>query len=196
MKLDNDFPSVNMIGMATEKDGIQFSSLFSPAEVICQTRETDRDKTLRELLQRVARRHPIGDVERAYEAVLTRENDLPTMVAPGLAMPHARLTTIDEIVVAVATAPEGIVYDAGMPDNRVKLIVLTLVPKGASEAYLHALGCLGKICQDPATPDVVAGLKTPEQVWGFFDQGETERLDHRHAHGVMDPVQVDKLLGQ
>lgn len=194
-KLDNGFPGVNnMIGMATEKAGIQFSSLFSPAEVICQTRETDRDRTLHELLQRVARRRQIGDVEEAYEAVLARENDLPTVVAPGLAMPHARLAAIEEIVVAVATSPEGIVYDAGTPDNRIKLIVLTLVPKGAPEAYLHALGSLGRICQDPATADVVAGLRTPEQVWTFFDRGGIGHPED--VHGVIDPVQVDKLLGQ
>jgi mannitol/fructose-specific phosphotransferase system IIA component (Ntr-type) len=164
-----------MTVMAMEKDSIRFSSLFSPAEVICQTEEVDRDKTLLEMLRRLAQHHEIGSIEDAYAAVVARENDFPTVVAPGLAMPHARLDTIDEIVVAVATSRDGILYGRETPDNRVKLVVLTLAPKTAPGAYLQALGCVARICQDPATAEVVAGLSTPEQVWAFFDRGGMKR---------------------
>ncbi len=131
-----------MMAMAMEKDDILFSSLFSPAEVICQTEQTDRDKTLLAMLRLLARQHNIGSIEDAYEAVLARENELATVVAPGLAMPHARLETIDEIAVAVATSRGGIAFNAGKSDNRIKLIVLTLTPKSESEAYLQTLSCL------------------------------------------------------
>ncbi len=179
-----------MIAMATEKDSIRFSALFSPADVICQTRETERDKALLEMLRQLARRG-IGDVEEAYEAVLARENDLPTVVAPGMAMPHAKLEGIDEILVAITTSKEGIVYDSNQSDNRIKLIVLTLAPKTAQEAYLQAISGLAKICRDPCTAGVVADLTTPEQVWAFFDGGGAP-----HPRGAMDPAQVKKLLRQ
>ncbi len=185
-----------MTVMATEKDSIPFSSFFNPAEVICQTQETDRDKALLDLLRLLAQQHEIGNVDEAHAAVLERENDFPTVVAPGLAMPHARLDTIDEIAVAVATSRTGIVYDPAKPDNRVKLIVLTLAPKAAPGAYLQALGCLARICQDPSTADVVAGLATPDEVWAFFDQGGLVHPDRLYGHNVMDPAQVKKLLQQ
>ncbi len=185
-----------MIAMATEKNSIRFSTLFSPAEVICQTRETERDKALLEMLRRLARRREIGDVEEVYEAVLARENDLPTVVAPGMAMPHAKLDGIDEILVAVTTSREGIVYDPKQSDNRIKLIVLTLAPKTAQEAYLQAISNLAKICREPSTAEVVADLPTPEQVWTFFDQGGATRSDSPRPRGAMDPAQVKKLLRQ
>jgi CBS domain-containing protein len=175
--------------MVTEKSYIQFSSLFSPAEVICQTEETDRDKILLDLLRSLAYERDIGNVDDAYEAVLVRENDMPSIVAPGMAMPHARLDTIEEIVVAVATSRAGIVYDPKRPDSRVKLIVLTLAPKEAPGAYLQAISCLAQICLDPSTADVVASLPTPEQVWAFFDKGGMALPDHLRARDVMDPVQ-------
>lgn len=164
-----------MMAMAMEKDDILFSSLFSPAEVICQTEQTDRDKTLLDMLHLLARQHNIGSIEDAYEAVLARENDLATVVAPGLAMPHARLATLDETIVAVATSRAGIVFDSDKSDNRIKLIVLTLTPKSAPGAYLQTLSCLARICQDPSTADVVAALRTPEEIWAFFHQGGTAR---------------------
>jgi mannitol/fructose-specific phosphotransferase system IIA component (Ntr-type) len=175
--------------MAIEKSYIQFSSLFSPGEVLCQTEETDRDKILLNLLESLARKHGIGNTEEAYEAVLARENDLPTIVAPGMAMPHARLDVLDEIVVAVATSREGVTYDPTQPDSRVKLVVLTLVPKSSPGAYLQAISCLATICRDPSTADVVASLPTAEQVWAFFDKGGMVLPEHLRVGDVMDPVQ-------
>jgi mannitol/fructose-specific phosphotransferase system IIA component (Ntr-type) len=160
------------MGLMTIGDNnIRFSSLFHPSEVICRTPETDRDKVLLEMLQVLGRRHSIGDVADAYKAVLDRERDLPTIVAPGMAMPHARLATIQDVFVAVATSPQGIVYDPHRPDERVRLVVLTLAPRSAPGAYLQALGCVAAICRDPSTPETVAALPTADQIWSFFDKG-------------------------
>jgi len=159
--------------MTIEDDNILFSSLFRPSEVICQTQETDRDRVLLEMLQLLGRGRSIGNVAEAYKAVMEREKDLPTIVAPGMAMPHARLETIREVFVAVATSQQGIVYDPNRPDDRVKLVVLTLAPKAAPGAYLRAISCLATICRDPSTAKIVAGFPTADQVWSFFDKGGT-----------------------
>jgi nitrogen PTS system EIIA component len=176
--------------MATEKDTIQFSSLFSPAEVICQAEETDRDALFLDLLRLLAYQRGIGNVDEAYRAVLARESDLPTIVAPGMALPHARLEAIHDLVVGVATSKEGIAYDPRRPDNRVKLIVLILAPKAAPGAYLQAISSLARITQDAGTADAIANLPTPEQVWEFFDRGGLTLPAHLRAADVMDPVRV------
>jgi len=181
--------------MAMEKDDIQFSSLFSPAEVICQTDQTDRDKVLLNMLRVLAHRRNIGNIDDAHEAVLAREKDMATVVAPGLAMPHARLETIDAITVAVATSRNGIVFNPDKSDNPVKLIVLTLTPKSAPGAYLQALGCLARICQDPATADTVAALSTPEQVWEFFDRGGAPKRGNPNSE-ARNPKQIQNAKFQ
>lgn len=176
--------------MTVEKNPIQFSSLFSPDEVICQTQEKDRDQVLLDLLKQLACRRGIGNVDEAYQAVLARESDMPTIVAPGMAMPHARLDAIEDLVVGVATSREGIVYDSRQPDSRVKLMVLTLAPKSSPGAYLQAISSLARICQDPSTPEIIASLPTAEQVWSFFDKGGMVLPDHLRAADVMDPMQA------
>jgi PTS system nitrogen regulatory IIA component len=168
---------------------IQFSSLFGPSQVICRTEHTDRDTILRELLRILAYEQGIGNVQEAYEAVLERENDIPTIVGPGIAMPHARLPNIDKIVVGIATSQKGIVY-AGNIDNPIKLIILTLAPKASPAAYLQAVSSLAKICQDPTTADVVAQLSTPEKVWSFFNRGGIVLPSYVRACDIMKPVKV------
>jgi mannitol/fructose-specific phosphotransferase system IIA component (Ntr-type) len=125
--------------MTVEMDNTRFSSLFQPSEVICQTQETSRDEVLMSMLRLVSHKQGIGDIDAALRAVVERENDIPTIVGPGLA------------VVAVATSCKGIIYDPRKPDNPIKLMVLTLVPKATPGAYLQALSCLATICRDPST---------------------------------------------
>ena len=162
--------------MTTDDQNTPFSSLFTPADVICRTEVKNRDKVLHDLLERMALRRPFGDVEDAYRAVLVRETDMATIVAPGMAMPHVRLDTITHLVVGVATSAEGIVFDPSRPDSPVKLLILTLAPKASPGAYLQALGSVAAICRAPSTPDVVANFDTPEDVWAFFDKGGTSGL--------------------
>ncbi len=176
--------------VAEKNNNIHFSSFFQPSQVICHTEQTDRDKLLLDVLRLLAYERGIGNVEQVYEALLARENEIPTIVAPGIAMPHARLDSIDNIVVGIATSKKGIVYDRDHANQPIKLIILTLAPKDAPGAYLRAMSSLAKICQDPATADFVASLATPEKVWDFFEQGGIVVPDHLQACDIMDPVKV------
>ncbi len=143
-----------------------------------------------DLLKLLASRRNIGNIDEAYQAILARENERATIVGPGIAMPHARVDAISKVMVGVATSKKGIIYDKGKPHDLIKLIILTLAPKAAPGAYLHAMSSLAKICLDPSTADVAANLATAEKVWEFFDQGGLVLLDHLSARDIMDPVKV------
>ena len=98
--------------MVSSLNGINFASLFSPAEILCQTSEVGRDKVFIDLLQMLAYNRGIGNVDTALHALVAREQESPTIVAPGIAMPHARLEGVDNLVVAVAAAHRREGFDA------------------------------------------------------------------------------------
>ena len=175
--------------MAQKNSVIQFSSLFRPSDVICQTEHTDRNTILMELLRLLASTKKIGDVQQIYRTILERENEHPTVVGPGIAMPHARLEDISEIVVSVATSKKGVVYASSI-DNPIKLIVLTLAPKASPAAYLQAMSSLARICQGTAIADIVAQLPTAQKVWSFFDAGGVVLPDYLRARDLMELVKV------
>ena len=168
---------------------IRFSSLFGPAEVICQTELTDRDAIVLKLLDILASKHKIGSVQEIYKTIQDRENEMPTIVGPGIAMPHARLLTTNKIVVGIATSREGIVYTKAA-HKAVKLIILTISPKASPAAHLQAVSSVAKICQDPATADVVAELPTAKKVWEFFEHGGVMLPSYVRACDIMKPVRV------
>lgn len=174
---------------AKVNNSVRFSSLFTAKEVICQTTEADRGQLLKQMLTQLALVRGIGNVEEAYQALLERENEIPTVVGPGIAMPHVRLSAVNQITVGIATSQKGIKY-APQIEKPVKLIIMTLVPKAAPGAYLQAMSSLAKICQDPKTADIVAELDTAKKVWDFFDKSGMTLKEHLKASDIMSPVTI------
>lgn len=175
--------------MSDQHAQVLFSSLLTPEVVICHTPHETRDEVIHELLEKLAYEKGIGNVEHAFEAVLEHEDEMPAIMADGIAVPHARLEAINEIVVGVATSVKGIKY-AEEVSEPVKLMVLILVPKDAPGAYLQALSSLARICQKPDTVATVTSLKKADEVWKFFDRGGVVLPDHLLTRDIMNPVKV------
>ncbi|MEA2012930.1 MAG: PTS sugar transporter subunit IIA, partial [Verrucomicrobiota bacterium] len=78
--------------------GIKFSSLFSDKEILCNTTETNRDSVIGSLLKKLAIEKGIGNYVEAYKQVIEREEISSTVIAPGIAMPHARSDAVDTLM--------------------------------------------------------------------------------------------------
>jgi len=167
----------------------RFSALFEPSHVICHTELTERDAVIMELLRRLAYERGIGNVEAIFRHIVEREGQRATVLAPGITMPHARIETVERLVVGIATSAKGIAYPQAQ-EGPVKLLILTLAPKDAPGAYLQALAALAKVCQDPGTAEAVARLESAEEVWQFFDRGGMMLPEHLSARDLMEPVRA------
>ena len=144
--------------------GSHFSSLFTPNHILCQTDLTDRDDIIMKLLRMLALERGIGNVQLAFDAIMENERVMPSVMTPGLAVPHARLDALNDLVVGVATSKKGINYADGVADN-VNVVILILSPKTAPGSHLQALSSLSKIFQEPDSVAKVSALETANEVW-------------------------------
>ncbi len=170
--------------MAEAKNGTSFSSLFTPYQVLCHTELTDRDELIGEMVRALGPALEHGEVDDVIAQVVERENQMPNVVGPGIALPHARLRGLSRLVVAVATSVKGVRFDEG-PDGLVKVIILILAPHDSPAAYLQVVSSLARILHAEGTADKVAGLETGEQVWHFFDRGGLILPDYVCAGDIM-----------
>ena len=162
--------------------GLNFSSFFSPDDIMCNTDIIDRDELIQKMLELLALNHGIGNVKKAFKAVLSREDVDSTVLASCLALPHARIDSISTLTVAVATSKKGIQFN-GSP--KVNVIVMVLVPKDQPSLYLQALSSLATICQAKKSIEEVANLQSPDDVWRFFDRGGVILPEYVCARDIM-----------
>lgn len=138
-----------------------------------------------EMLKTLAYQHGIGNVDDVFNLVLEREASSCTILAPGIAIPHARLDSIDNLLISIATSEKGI--DFNHPEHgSAKLVVLLLVPKSTPAAYLQAMSSIAKIFYNTDAQKTVCELKNSDEIWRFFDRGGALLPDHVCAGDIMN----------
>lgn len=151
-------------------DQLKFSSLFGPADVLCRTRARSRDELLMLMLNGLAERKRISNTKEAFDALIERETEASSLLANGIAVPHARIDSIANTIVTVATSVEGVVFGSN-PEDKAHLVVMILSPKDSPSAHLKSLGALAMVTRSEKQADHVAALQSSADVWHFFDRG-------------------------
>lgn len=175
-------PETREIPKVANTTGLRLSAFFTARDVLTHLEGVSRDDCLRALVGRLADEKKISSASEVFDAVLQREKLLPTHLVPGLAVPHTRLVDINTLVLAVATSREGIDFDHGATAN---VVVLILTPVNQPGLYLQSLAAVATLFAGEDVLPKVTRLAKPEQVWDFFDKGDTKLPQYVTARDVM-----------
>ena len=150
------------------------AALFGEDEVLCHTKIAESGKLYEALVDLLAARDPTFDAAAAVRAVREREDAEPTILAPGVAMPHARLEDLDRTLVAVATSAGGV--PMGSAGERARLVILVLTPSTTPGAYLSVVAAISRRLRQPSFLEEVAAADTATGLAALFRGG------HRDPH--------------
>ena len=151
------------------KNSLALTSFFSADDILIHQEEGSRNQVIRHLLMHLANGHGMMEVDGYYNAIIERENANDTVVANGIAIPHARLDNLQRPYVGVATSAKGIPFAEDKPP--VHLILLVLIPRDQPGLYLQILRSLASILRDRNAARTVSHLKGAEEVMRFFERG-------------------------
>ena len=146
---------------------------YTRAELMVpQLRERDTAGVINELSQALLRQGFIPDMLPFYHAALNQELLASSALDCGVAIPHARLSGVKQLRLALGRAPEPIVWAAkGL--RPVQLIFLLAVPATDAAGYLHLLASLARLGQQP---DLLAQLRAAERAEEMLSVLERVRL--------------------
>ena len=147
-------------------DRKHFYEMLPPDSIVCRSTISSRNRLLYELLQLLKRHDPKLDLNDAVSEVSAREEMFPTVIAPGLAVPHARMNGLAEPLLALACTPDGVDFRSESGD--VKVTILLLTPVDEPNLHLQMLSEIAKTFHDPDLIDRLVECATPEQVLEVF----------------------------
>ncbi len=113
----------------------------------------------------------LKDPTAAIKAVLAREEMGSTLIAPGLALPHARLEGLSRIEAAIGICPTGVTdpHDGGTP---IRIYVLFLGPADNMKEHLAFLSNVSALFQKKGFIDKLSKLASPQGVLHAISQAE------------------------
>jgi mannitol/fructose-specific phosphotransferase system IIA component (Ntr-type) len=121
---------------------VLLSELLSPDRVKVPLDGRTKDDLLQELVALVARSPE--DAREILAAVHDRERELSTGVGGGVAIPHARTSRVDQLVMAAGIAPSPVDFDA-LDGQPVELFFLLVGPESSAGAHVRALARISRL---------------------------------------------------
>lgn len=95
-----------------------------------------RDEVIRELLGRLTAAGVLRDPLRTEAEVLARERVMATGVGYGVACPHTRTATVEQLVCAIGVAAVGIDFSEEPEGRDCRIVILTLTPNAVNSPYM------------------------------------------------------------
>jgi len=127
---------------------ISLESIIPPERVVL-LEARNKDDVLRELATVVARSEQVGDAEKLLEAIYERERIMSTGIGLGIAIPHAKIPSIRDFVVALGRSEKGIEFNS-LDGKPVHFVVMIAGPDNQQERYLQLLARITLKLKDAA----------------------------------------------
>jgi nitrogen PTS system EIIA component len=99
--------------------------------------------------------------ERILQLLAEREAVVSTGIGKGIAIPHARLDTIEDFVVFVLIAPDGIEFDA-LDGKRVTIFFVVFAPASKVNAHLKLLAGIANTLSRGNLKNELLKTRTPD----------------------------------
>jgi nitrogen PTS system EIIA component len=119
------------------------ADFLSPERVVWLESE-DKNAALSRLLTLLCSSNAVRDPQSLQQAILSREVMMSTGVGYGIALPHAKIPTVERFLLALGISPGGIAYGSLVDDQPVKLVCMIAGPEGKNAEYLKLLAVLMK----------------------------------------------------
>lgn len=121
---------------------------------------TGKDDALHRLCAACAAHPAITDTAAFARAIFERERVSSTGIGSGIAVPHAKLPSIDDFVMAVGLSETGVDF-AAKDGEAVHILVMIAASDQARDAYLRVLATVASVLKRDAlraTDDPAAAL--------------------------------------
>ena len=108
---------------------------------------TEKDAVLEhlvKLLEPVLKEKSNIETQTVLQALKDREATMSTVIGNGVAIPHAKIEGLNELILVFARAPNGINFQA-LDDAPVHLIFLVIAPPSIVTDYLKLLAAISAL---------------------------------------------------
>ncbi len=110
-------------------------------DFIIDIKSSDKEGALKELIEVICKSDKVEDCQSFSKAIFAREKLMSTGIGYGIAIPHVRLKSVKDFVIALGRKPEGVKY-VSIDDKPVQLIFMIGASDTQDKEYIKLLSRL------------------------------------------------------
>ena len=131
--------------------------------ITTELQATTKDGVIENLVDLLVASGKIKDRVEALRAVLEREKKMSTGMQSGIAIPHGKIDSVEELVAAFGIKHAGVEFDSldGLP---ARIFVMTLSPSNRTGPHIQFLAEISRQLNDPAIRERLLQATTAEEI--------------------------------
>ena len=124
----------------------------------------DKKSCLLEMADLLNNNNNLNSLSDFVDGVLEREQLMSTGIGKGIAIPHARSSSVKELKIALFILENDLDFDA-IDGEPVKIIFMIAVPENLKEEYMRVLSSISNFCRDPKNRERLLQVKNKDDIY-------------------------------
>jgi len=124
---------------------------------------TTKEEIINELLDILVAAKKISDRSAALAAILDREQKMSTGMKHGIAIPHGKSPTINDLVACIGVSDGAVEFDA-LDHEPCHIFIMTLSPVEKTGPHLQFLAEISLLFKSAEKRQEILNASTPEEV--------------------------------
>lgn len=154
-------------GTKKDTDEVQVKNVLSPDRVVFINNSSKHDAIV-ELADVLATAPQIKNKEELLSEILKREELMSTAVGRGIAIPHVRLSSVTDLVMAVGICKKPLEDYQTVDDNPVNLLIMIAAAYNQHTYYLKTISYFSSKLKSQELRDAVKNAQSPREVYDIL----------------------------
>lgn len=154
-------------GTKKDTDEVQVKNVLSPDRVVFINNSSKHDAII-ELADVLATAPQIKNKEELLSEILKREELMSTAVGRGIAIPHVRLSSVTDLVMAVGICKKPLEDYQTVDDNPVNLLIMIAAAYNQHTYYLKTISYFSAKLKSQELRDAVKNAQSPREVYDIL----------------------------
>lgn len=151
---------------------MKLSERFKPAGIRINSSSTNKRELIIELVDSLVKAYELeASHQSILDSVISREDKMSTGIGCGLAVPHAKVSCIDNMYMVAATCASGVDFEA-IDKEPVYLMILLISPENTIGPHLRALSSVSRIMADAKVRTDLVSSETAEEFIQVLEDAE------------------------
>ena len=135
--------------------------------IITELKSKSKKEAIEEMAVVAAKNDDSINIETLVEVLIEREKLGSTGIGDGVAIPHGKLSSLENVMAVFARSREGIDFDS-MDDKSAHLFFLLIAPEDSAGSHLKALARVSRLMNAPKFRLSLMEAKSREEIYRTF----------------------------
>jgi len=154
---------------------MKFSDYLHPDSIELNLKAKIADEAICELAGLLFKAKHIADLDSVVAAVKSREASISTGLGEGVAVPHAKVETVSQPILAIGISEEGIEWKS-VDDRPAHLIILIISPQKDAGTQLRLLTSVARLIKKKGIAPILLNTDSPQDLLEFFHEMEDKMI--------------------